>query len=134
MKTLLVSLLLFLPFSLALAQSDADQSKSARGKRVTETENAPVSPPETKPADPKSAETKAAKTKPETAPRFVDENGDGINDLCPADGKTGKGENAGKKGERARKRDCFIDLDGDGINDSRCNGLGPKMRRRGAAK
>ena len=134
MKTLLLSLLLFLPLSFALAQNDADQPKSGRVRRAPDAENAQVSPPETKPADPKSAETKTVKAKPESTPSFVDENGDGINDICPADGKTGKGENAGKKGERTRKRDCFIDLDGDGINDSRCNGLGPKMRRRGAAK
>jgi hypothetical protein len=45
--------------------------------------------------------------------KFIDLNGDGIND-----NEEGKGKQKGKK------RDKFVDKDGDGINDNRCEGLG----------
>jgi hypothetical protein len=45
--------------------------------------------------------------------KFVDSNGDGLND------------NAKQKRKRnGWKADRFIDKDGDGINDNRCQGLG----------
>jgi hypothetical protein len=45
--------------------------------------------------------------------KFIDLNGNGIND---------KEEEKGK--QKGRKRDKFVDKDGDGINDNRCEGLG----------
>jgi hypothetical protein len=70
-----------------------------------------------KPNDGSSAKTKATvekKQQPAEAPKFIDKNGDGIND---------------NKGQQKRQRgkwnsDKFIDNDGDGINDNRCQGLG----------
>ena len=44
--------------------------------------------------------------------KFIDLNGNGIND---------KEEEKGK--QKGRKRDKFVDKDGDGINDNRCQGL-----------
>jgi hypothetical protein len=44
--------------------------------------------------------------------KFIDLNGNGINDYEEQKGK-----------QKGKKRDKFIDKDGDGINDNRCQGL-----------
>jgi hypothetical protein len=54
-----------------------------------------------------------------TSARFVDENGDGIDDRA-----------VGKGSGFQRGKDRFVDEDGDGICDTRATGLG--FRRRGA--
>jgi hypothetical protein len=55
--------------------------------------------------------------------RFIDTDGDGIDDA-----KQRPDENASMEGEKRRRRerarDRFIDADGDGINDNRCGGVG----------
>lgn len=49
---------------------------------------------------------------------FVDENGDGIDDRL----HTAKGKGQEYMGQM--QHDRFIDMDGDGINDNRCGGMG----------
>ncbi|MCX6151521.1 MAG: hypothetical protein NTX22_13400 [Ignavibacteriales bacterium] len=57
--------------------------------------------------------------------KFIDENGDGINDT-----KQGKGMK-----KRRGKTDTFVDKDGDGINDNRCQGMGwGKGKQKGFGK
>ncbi len=50
---------------------------------------------------------------------FVDENGDGIDDRLQAV----KGKSQAQHGTQLQ-HDRFIDMDGDGINDNRCGGMG----------
>ncbi len=58
---------------------------------------------------------------------FIDENGDGIDDRM----EHGKMEHKGEHGrEHNRMRDHFIDMDGDGINDNRCDGMGIGSKHR----
>jgi hypothetical protein len=45
--------------------------------------------------------------------KFIDLNGNGINDKEEIKGK-----------QKGKNRDKFVDKDGDGINDNRCDGLG----------
>ena len=51
---------------------------------------------------------------------FIDENGDGIDDRVQRMG----GKQQGQMQMRDMMRDRFIDMDGDGINDDRCGGMG----------
>ena len=61
----------------------------------------------------KEAKTEEVMKKDQDKEKFVDENGDGIND------------NQQRKGQKKKKgkTDEFIDNDGDGINDNRCQGM-----------
>ncbi len=84
---------------------------------------------------------KHAQATEQTAPRFVDEDGDGIDDRGkqnPQSVKSSPDETSsqGKKQQlRMNRRDRFIDQDGDGINDERCSGTGLRQGyRHGAAK
>ncbi|MCU7496239.1 MAG: hypothetical protein HF314_16150 [Ignavibacteria bacterium] len=56
--------------------------------------------------------------------RFVDENGDGVDDNAPGRrmrmGQKVKGNGNGK----GKGMDSFVDKDGDGINDNRASGMG----------
>lgn len=64
--------------------------------------------------------------------KFIDENGNGIDDRMEKQQKVhqqGDGTGNGNQ-NRQRMNDHFIDADGDGINDSRCNGLGLKHQER----
>lgn len=56
--------------------------------------------------------------------KFIDADGDGINDLKQ------------RKGIQKRKgrMDNFIDKDGDGINDNRCEGLGWSSKGKGKGR
>ncbi|MBN1448422.1 MAG: hypothetical protein JXA28_10870 [Bacteroidetes bacterium] len=66
--------------------------------------------------------------------RFVDEDGDGINDNALMRGQRDGRETEGIQ-IRERRRDHFIDNDGDGINDNRCSGVGIMQgKRRGQQK
>lgn len=56
---------------------------------------------------------------------FIDENGDGIDDRVQRMG----GKQQGQMQMRDMMRDRFIDLDGDGINDDRCSGMGITPRK-----
>jgi len=57
--------------------------------------------------------------------KFVDKNGDGIDDSKQQKGKM----------KRKGKMDTFVDKDGDGINDNRCQGMGwGKGSRKGHGK
>jgi hypothetical protein len=57
--------------------------------------------------------------------KFIDENGDGIND-----NQQGKGFK-----NRKGRNDKFVDNDGDGINDNRCQGMGwSKGKQKGHGK
>ena len=69
--------------------------------------------------------TEEVRTEDQDTVKFIDENGDGIND------------NQQGKGLRKRKgrTDKFIDNDGDGINDNRCQGMGwGKGKQKGHGK
>lgn len=135
MKTLIAVVFLALPLFFASAQDEPARAKQGRAKRGDGTEAAQAPAQESKQNDGKAADVNAADPKT-LAPRFVDENGDGVDDRKAATAGQGKGAACGKDGNGTRKRDCFIDRDGDGINDNRCGGLGPRMRRQqaGAAK
>lgn len=63
---------------------------------------------------------------------FIDENGDGIDDRVQRMG----GKQQGQMQMREMMRDHFIDMDGDGINDDRCGGMGitPSKRSKGHGK
>ncbi len=63
---------------------------------------------------------------------FIDENGDGIDDRVQRMG----GKQQGQMQMRDMMRDRFIDMDGDGINDDRCGGMGitPSKRSKGHGK
>jgi|WetSurMetagenome_2_1015567.scaffolds.fasta_scaffold368795_2 hypothetical protein len=72
-------------------------------------------------------ETKTEEVKKEEndKQKFVDENGDGIDD-----NQQGKGLR-----KRKGKTDKFVDNDGDGINDNRCQGMGwGKGKQKGYGK
>jgi hypothetical protein len=73
----------------------------------------------------KSQQNEAADDQQEKQPatqRFVDSDGDGIDDRKGGNDAS-QTENT-KQRRRQRSRDCFIDRDGDGINDSRGTGVG----------
>jgi hypothetical protein len=62
-------------------------------------------------------------THQKTLKGFIDENGDGIDDRLQMKGKHSDQQQHGQM--KDMMRDHFIDLDGDGINDDRCGGMGP---------
>lgn len=59
-----------------------------------------------------------------TSAKFIDVDGDGINDLRQRKGMK----------KRNGRMDNFIDKDGDGINDNRCEGLGWSSKGKGRGK
>jgi hypothetical protein len=104
MKKLIISLILSLLF-LSISYSQTAEEKNAK---VTQKET-----------------VTGAKTK------YIDKNGDGINDLLQ-NKVNGKGNAYGKtKQEMKGNKDRFIDADGDGICDSRAKGLGFKFLGKG---
>lgn len=118
MKSLPLFLLLLLLAAPLAAQNRDSQNESAAGQKES------------------AAGQKAAPAKQQTKSQgtdFVDEDGDGINDLLQNSGATnqqGEGQQL-----RQRRRDRFVDQDGDGINDERCSGTGIRQGRRyGAPK
>jgi len=56
--------------------------------------------------------------------KFIDADGDGINDLRQRQGMK----------KRKGRMDNFVDKDGDGINDNRCEGLGWSTKGKGRGK
>jgi hypothetical protein len=76
--------------------------------------------PSTKPQQNEAADEQQEKQT--AAERFVDSDGDGIDDRKGGN-DTPESENPRQR-RRQRARDCFIDRDGDGINDSRGTGVG----------
>jgi hypothetical protein len=108
MKTFIKILLIFIFFTMAAVAQDKSEPKK----------NEPVIKQD---AEKKEEITKENQDKD----KFIDENGDGIDD------------NQQGKGLRKRKgrTDKFIDSDGDGINDNRCQGMGwGKGRQKGHGK
>lgn len=76
------------------------------------------------------AQQKQMQTPEQPLRGFVDENGDGIDDRL----HTAKGKGQEHMGQM--QHDRFIDMDGDGINDNRCGGMGiaPKKDEHGHGK
>lgn len=60
--------------------------------------------------------------------KFIDKDGDGINDLKVKEKSDKSNQDLKEKGKNRDKgirgNDRFIDADGDGINDNRCRGMG----------
>lgn len=80
-------------------------------------------------------ERSSTPSKEQAQPRlkgFIDENGDGIDDRVQRMG----GKQQGQMQMRDMMHDRFIDMDGDGINDDRCSGMGitPSKRSKGHGK
>lgn len=108
MKILLKILLFLVFFTTAVAAQDKTESKQ---KEPVEKQD--------------MTKTEEVKKEDQNQEKFIDENGDGIND------------NQQGKGLRKRKgrTDKFIDNDGDGINDNRCQGMGwGKGKQKGHGK
>jgi len=108
MKTF--SKILFILVFLTIAASAQDKTEPKKKEPVEKKEE---------------IKSEEVKTEDKDAEKFIDENGDGIND------------NQQGKGLRKRKgrTDKFIDNDGDGINDNRCQGMGwGKSRQKGHGK
>lgn len=95
-----------------LAQEKTEQKKDPKEKTLqTDDKNTVTEDPGTKP----SGKMKGLKH------RFIDENGDGVDDNMPGRqmrARMGMGKGKGKG------MDNFVDKDGDGINDNRAQGMG----------
>jgi hypothetical protein len=97
---------------------------------------APTMSAQEKPSRDSKTATEKAQPEKEDQPevRFVDEDGDGINDNAAQVRERGEQDGSGQQ-LRTRRRDHFIDQDGDGINDERCSGMGiSRGQRRGQQK
>lgn len=120
---LLLFLWLVLPLSVSFSQSDQLSTETKKEKQTITT-------------------TSEDKLEKKNQPSFIDENGNGIDDRKEQrHSQTPSIRSAQEKPmqNRLHMQDHFIDMDGDGINDHRCNGLGlkraeRKMHRGGGAK
>lgn len=68
----------------------------------------------------KSSESSARTMNGKPLMGFIDENGDGIDDRL----QRMSGQKQGEVKKRDPMHDRFIDMDGDGLNDDRCGGMG----------
>lgn len=92
---------------------------SAQEKMTQDKKSEPVE--QEKKTQPSDENVKAEKQEE----KFVDKNGDGIDNSKQPKGKM----------KKKRKMDTFEDKDGDGINDNRCQGMGwGKGNRKGYGK
>jgi len=120
-------MIVFLFVSLPLYAQGRPDSTAARPRRAVSTGSGEVATATTGVAPTGSApagHTISGPAAPEAAatnPRFMDEDGDGIDDRA-----VGKGQGI------RRGKDRFIDEDGDGICDTRAGGLGLRQRGSGA--
>ena len=91
--------------------------------------------PSEKPKPENTAQKEESKRSNNDAPRFVDEDGDGVDD-GPQTGSQPTNAEHKQHQLRDRRRDHFIDTDNDGINDQRCSGMGIEHpgRRRGGRR
>ncbi len=92
-------------------------------------------PTEPAPKQDQRKERSSTPSKEQAQPKlkgFIDENGDGIDDRVQRMGA----KQQGQMQMRDMMRDRFIDMDGDGINDDRCSGMGitPSKRSKGHGK
>lgn len=126
MKTTLCTILFFF-VSLTLYAEERPDSMATRPQRAVPTGSGAVTPAPAGIAPTGSTPAghttsgSAAPGAAATSPRFIDEDGDGIDDRA-----SGKGPGI------RRGKDRFVDEDGDGICDTRVGGLGFRQRGSGA--